>query len=195
MRGLILLAMVGCNTGEVTSDEEAEMAWLGLHPAVGKAMNLGFDGFNAASSANIPEQQTTGDVSGTMTVNGQVDQGSSDNKGMRLDVALDEYSDVIDLDEDDEEEVVVTWWTDAEVGLPHLEMQLRDVPDGTLEGSFNGTFFMEGDLEGEVTLAITFSGLIEDDGAGGTQRVVGSSAVTGTATNDSDGVYEVDLTL
>ena len=55
--------------------------------------SLGFAGFNAASSANIPPQMTTGDVAGTLTVTGQVDQGASSNKNMRLVEALVGYQD------------------------------------------------------------------------------------------------------
>jgi len=51
-------------------------------------MQLGFDGFNSASSANIATQTAAGAKSGTLTVTGQVDQGASANKGMRLQVAL-----------------------------------------------------------------------------------------------------------
>ena len=69
------------------------MAYLGLDPSVDKAITLGFAGFNAASSANISPQSADGGVSGTMTVTGQVDQGTSANKGMRLADALSNYSD------------------------------------------------------------------------------------------------------
>ncbi|WAS91814.1 hypothetical protein [Nannocystis punicea] len=58
-----------------------------------RALKLGFDGFNAASSANIPEQSEPGEAAGLMVVNGKVDQGSSANKGMRLEVSLADYSD------------------------------------------------------------------------------------------------------
>ena len=49
-----------------------------------------------ASSANIPEQTGAGELSGTMTISGQVDQGASANKGMRLEMSLaGDYADVI----------------------------------------------------------------------------------------------------
>ena len=47
----------GCGSG-VSSDEQARRAYVGLDVAIDKAINLGFDGFNAASSANIPAQIT-----------------------------------------------------------------------------------------------------------------------------------------
>lgn len=49
--GLLTLACGG--TPAVSSDEQARRAYLGLDKAVGKSMQLGFDGFNSASSANI----------------------------------------------------------------------------------------------------------------------------------------------
>ncbi|MCK6505250.1 hypothetical protein L6R53_17930 [Myxococcota bacterium] len=69
------------------------MAYLGPDGALIQGMELGFDGFHAASSANIDPQSADGDVSGTLTVTGQVDQGSSDNKGLRLELSLEEYID------------------------------------------------------------------------------------------------------
>jgi hypothetical protein len=60
---------------------------------VGKAMDLGFAGFNAATSANISPQKTSGTVKGSLTITGQVDQGASANKGMRLQVKLEDYQD------------------------------------------------------------------------------------------------------
>lgn len=88
----LLLVLAACGDG-VTDARSARAAYLGLDAAVEKALNLGFKGFNEATSANIPPQATTGDVRGTMDVTGKVDQGASANKGMRLDVALTEYQD------------------------------------------------------------------------------------------------------
>jgi hypothetical protein len=198
MRNTILLAvpllLAACG-GSVSSEEEAELAYIGLDGAIERAMDLGFDGFNAADSANIPGQVGQGDESGTMTVNGQVDQGSSDNKGMRLTVALDEYQDVVDVDPEDDSEVVVTYWTDAEAELPVLNLSLRNIPDGTITGDFSGTFQMEGDLEGDVTLDVTLEGEIESDGGGGTQRAAGTITVTGTAQGPGGGSFDIDITL
>jgi hypothetical protein len=89
--GLLALA-AGCGGG-VSSEETARRAYFGLDRYVDRGINLGMAGFNAASSANIPAQTAMGDVSGTLTVTGQVDQGASANKGMRLRTALANYSD------------------------------------------------------------------------------------------------------
>ena len=97
----LLPGLVACNGGNVSTEADAELAYLGLDSIIEKAMNLGFAGFNAASSANIDEQAGVGDVSGDILVNGQVDQGNSDNKGMRLTVALVEYADEVLLNEDE----------------------------------------------------------------------------------------------
>jgi hypothetical protein len=184
----IAAGLIGCGN-EIASEEAARAAYLGLDTAVEKAMGLGFDGFNAASSANIPPQTTEGDHTGTMTVSGQVDQGSSANKGMRLFVMLVEYS---DFTEDDDFDITYDTREDAQ---PALNLQLRGIPDGTLQsGSLVGTFLMTGELEGEVMLNLSFVGEIEPDGEGGTRRVEGSTQVTGTATSRY-GTYQVDVTI
>ena len=54
---------------------------------------------------------------------------------------------------------------------------------------------MTGDIEGSVELELTFAGDIEDDGAEGIQRVLGTTVVTGVARSGDDGSYEVELTL
>ena len=76
-----LVSLVGaCSDDEIDSDEAARRAYLGLDASIGKSITLGFQGFNAASSANIDPQMTTGTApngSGTLTISGQVDQGLS----------------------------------------------------------------------------------------------------------------------
>jgi hypothetical protein len=53
---------------------------------------------------------------------------------------------------------------------------------------------MSEDLEGEVTLNLSMSGMIEDDGTGKVRRKAGSTTVTGTA-KSGDGEYQVNVTL
>src|SRR5690606_20843736 len=107
-------------------------------------IQLGFDGYNAASSANIPQQSQAGDLTGTMIVTGQVDQGSSDNKGMRLQVTLeDAYADVV---LEGEREVIYNG------GPADLGMSFKGLPDADLSGTLVGTFVMDGDLVGDVAL-------------------------------------------
>ncbi|HZI09117.1 MAG TPA: hypothetical protein VE153_01935, partial [Myxococcus sp.] len=60
-------------------------------------------------SANIPAQSTAGTAAGTLTVTGQVDQGSSANKGMRLRVGMVGYSDGEEAVGDDEDPVNITY--------------------------------------------------------------------------------------
>ncbi|MEZ4318360.1 MAG: hypothetical protein R3F61_12690 [Myxococcota bacterium] len=188
-----LVLLVACKGGAVNSDAEAEAATLGLEGAIERALALGFAGFAAASSANIPEQSDAGDVAGTMVVTGQVDQGNSDNKGMRLNVALTDYADLETFDTDELDAIQIAYDTDP-AALPSFDLSLRDIPDGTLTGSIAGDFLLSGDLDGVVTLALTLDGVIVPDGTG-TQREEGTTAVTGTATNSGGGTYTVDLTL
>jgi hypothetical protein len=190
---LALLACVACGS-QVSSEEEAELAYLGLDGAIGRAMDLGFQGFNAADSANIDAQTGEGDESGTMTITGQIDQGASNNKGMRLFVGLEDYQDLVDLDDDESAEVVVTYWTDPEGEAPSFDLQLRGIPDGTLSGTLSGAFRMEGDLEGEVTIDVDIDGELQPAGDG-TERVPGTTSVIGTATGPGGGTFAIDLTL
>jgi hypothetical protein len=143
MRALVLvcvLASAGCSDDGVASAQDAMRAYLGLDSSIDKAINLGFDGFNAASSANIAPQEASGTHSGTLTVTGQVDQGSSANKGMRLSAAYVNYSD----------DGLITY--DANASPPALEMMLKNIPNGTVNGTLAGTVTMHGQETGALTL-------------------------------------------
>ena len=184
-----LILVVSCSSGGgVNSTEQAKQAYLGLDESIDKAITLGFDGYNAASSANIPTQQTTGDISGTMTITGQVDKGVSANKQMRLLEQLDDYSDT-------DAGIVYATSTDAGTdGAPAaLNMSLQNVPTGTLTGSLDGTYGMTGSLQGTVALAVTFNGDLQANDAGGVERKPGTTHITGTATSGT-GVYNIDVT-
>lgn len=184
------LLLLGACGGGVDSEEAAEAAYLGLDTAIEKSLRLGFDGFNAASSANIPDQMTTGDVMGTLTVSGQVDQGASANKEMRLMLTMVEYQDI----EPSEEDLDVVF--DTAETLPALTLSLRNIPDGTLTGTLLGEFVMTGEIEGTVLLDLTITGEIESDpdAPGEVRRVPGTTNVTGTATSDY-GTFAVDVTI
>jgi hypothetical protein len=193
----VSLAAAACSNSTIDSDEAARRAYLGLDPSIEKSLNLGFDGFNSASSANIAPQATTGDDTGTLTITGQVDQGASDNKGMRLHVGMVTYSDgvLVLVVDGDEEEVELSYDTsEVEAEQPYLELKLRDIPNGTFTGSLTGVYFLEGDLEGEVELDLAMSGNLADGGEGTVVRVPGTTSVIGTATS-GDGLYEVNITL
>ncbi|MCP3144529.1 hypothetical protein [Pyxidicoccus xibeiensis] len=186
--------LTACGDDELSSDEQARRAYLGLDESITKSLQLGFAGFNAASSANIPPQSATGDAAGTLIIGGQVDQGSSANKGMRLRVGMAGYSDGEVAVGGDEDPVNITYASSTDTATqPELNLQLRNIPNGTFSGTLMGAFQMTGDLEGNVTLNLTMEGEIEDDGTGKVRRKSGSTRVTGTATS-GDGTYEVNLT-
>jgi hypothetical protein len=194
---VLALSVTGCGDDPIDSDEEARRAYLGLDTSIEKSLNLGFAGFNAATSANIPPQSGAGDAAGTLTITGQVDQGASPNKEMRLHVGMVGYTDgVIRVMVGDEEvEVALTYDTRAvEAEQPYLHLSLRDIPNGTFTGELTGDYLLSGDIEGEVTLDLALAGMIRDGGGGNVARVPGSTTVTGTATS-GDGLYEVVLTL
>lgn len=191
------LALAACSDDDgIDSNEEARRAYFGLDASVEKSLALGFAGFNAANSANIDPQMMPGDAAGMLTITGQVDQGSSANKGMRLRVGMVDYNDgdFVIVDEDSEVTLNITYATDADpANQPFLELKLKDIPDGTFTGSLAGRYHMTGSLEGDADLSLSFTGTLMPVGQD-TVRVPGMTTVTGTATS-GDGVFEVALTL
>lgn len=195
-----LVGLVGCGSDDIDSDEEARRAYFGLDTSIEKSLALGFAGFNAAMNANIPPQMTAGDVSGTLTITGQVDQGSSNNKNMRLHIGMVDYNDgkfTIQTEDGDEEvDVDITYDTPEDTEQqPYLNLQLRNIPNGTFTGTLSGPglYLMTGDIEGETELNLMFSGQIKDEG-GKVIRTPGMTTVTGTA-KSGDGTFEVNLTI
>ena len=185
---LALLAPLACSDDDgVTSEEKARQAYFGLDKMIDKAMDLGFQGYNAATSANIPAQNGSGDLAGTITIDGKVDQGSSDNKEMSLNVALVGYSDIKLF-----EELLVY---DTAAPHPILDLSLKKIPNGTLTGGLNGTFNMTGEIEGVVSLNLTITGELEPDPTDSSKvrRKPGTVSVTGTASSPY-GTYAVDVT-
>jgi hypothetical protein len=191
----IAASLTACGSDDIDSDEEARRAYFGLDASIEKSLTLGFAGFNAAQSANISPQMATGTAGGTLVITGQVDQGSSSNKGMRLRVGMVGYSDG-PLEIDGETiDVDIVYDTAAEAEMqPYLDLQLKNIPTGTLTGTLTGTYTMKGDLEGEATVNLMFSGMLREDGTGKVGRVPGSTMVTGTVTS-GDGTYEVSLSI
>jgi len=179
-----LSAFAACGGG-VSSEADAKKAYMGLDTSVDKAIGLGFAGFNevaGAPGANIATQSADGGNSGTLSVAGQVDNGASSNKTMRLTETLSNYSD----------DGQVTYGTDQS-SLPALTMDLKNIPTGTVDGSLSGSFMMSGQLTGQVSLALTFAGQLESAADGGVQRKAGTTHITGTATSPA-GTYNVDVT-
>jgi hypothetical protein len=180
---VLSLLLAGCGSSGVSSDEDARRAYEGLDDSIDSAITLGFQGFNAATSANIAPQTASGAKSGTITVSGQVDQGASTNKTMNLIEELKDYS----------EDGDITYNTAGT--LPALSMKLSKIPTGTLEGSLGGQFTMAGGLEGDLTISLTFTGELQPSPADPSkvERKPGTTHITGTATS-GDGEYDIDLT-
>ncbi|MFT3772476.1 MAG: hypothetical protein QM820_44345 [Minicystis sp.] len=184
--GFVLAALVtlaGCG-GSLGSEEDAQRVYQGLDASIDKAIQLGFDGFNAASSANIPPQTAKGVKGGTMTIGGQVDQGASSNKTMSLTEALVMYSD----------DGLLTYDTPSGMDAA-LDMKLSKIPDGTLTGTLSGQYTVSGDLMGPVTLTVSFTSDLEAVPTDATkvQRKPGTTHITGTAASDY-GSYAIDVT-
>ncbi len=198
---LTLVALLGasaCSSDNIDSDEEARRAYFGMDGSIEKSLTLGFAGFNAAQSANIDPQAGVGDAGGTLTITGQVDQGASANKEMRLHVGMVDYTDgevTIHQDGKDDVKVDITYNTNVDPLMqPYLQLSLRNIPTGTFTGTLTGTYTMSGDIEGTADLMLTFSGLLMSNGAGGTTRVPLMTTVTGTA-KSGDGTFDVNVTL
>jgi hypothetical protein len=206
MKHLLLLCLVlgACSDDSISSDEQARRAYLGLDKSIGKSITLGFDGFNAASSANIAPQMVAGDAMtnpGTLTVTGQVDQGASANKGMRLYVGMVGYSDGPFEINDKHDTITVTYDTSmTQTDQPYLQMMLMNIPTGTLTGSLTpggtmtGVYHLTGDIKGDVSLDLTFTGTLMAGPNNTVVRVPNTTHVTGTATS-GDGMYMVDVTI
>jgi hypothetical protein len=183
LAALALTGAAGCGGGGVSNPEDAKRAYEGLDASIDKAIQLGFDGFNEATSASIPPQTGKGAKTGTIVIAGKVDQGSSDNKTMDLTIEMKQYSD----------DGVLTY--DTLSALPTLSMKLSKIPTGTIDGTLGGTFGMTGQLEGEVTLALSFVGDLQPNETDDTkvERKPGTTHITGTASSDF-GTYDVDIT-
>lgn len=197
MQKLVLLCLVlgACSSDTVSSDEQARRAYLGLDKSIGKSITLGFDGFNSASSANISPQTAAGDAAGMLTITGQVDQGSSANKGMRLLVGMVGYNDgPYEVDSAHHKYTVVYDTDTATATQPALDMMLKNIPTGTLDGTLMGVYHLTGDIKGDVTLDLTFTGMLMSGPNNTVVRVPGMTHVTGTAVS-GDGMYMVDVTI
>lgn len=178
------LGLAGCGGDGVSSAEDAEAAYRGLDSSIDQAIQLGFDGFNSASSANISPQTGKGTSSGTMTISGKVDQGSSSNKTMSLTEALATYSN----------DGKLTYDT-SDSGLPVIDMKLSKIPTGTVDGTLAGAYTITGDLKGTLTLNLSFTGDLQANATDATrvERKPGTTHITGTADSDF-GTFNVDIT-
>lgn len=185
-----VLALSACHG--VQNEADARYAYLGLEDGIDRAMALGLQGFNLASSANIDPQQAAGDEGGTMVVSGQVDQGASDNKELRLDVALTDYQDAV---LDDNDDPILTVYNTVDAAPMALDLSLRNIPAGTLDGTLVGLAIASNALEGDVELNLVITGSLEaiPGQADAIQLVTGQTHVTGTATSDY-GVFDIDVT-
>jgi hypothetical protein len=178
------LLAAGCTSGEVSSDAEARQAYLALDPAIAQALDLGFQGFAAAKSANIDAQTTAGAKGGSLTVAGKVDQGSSDNKNMDLTLHLLAWT----------SDASITFDTAADVAQqPKLALSLKKLPDADLTGTLVGDFAMTGALKKTVALHLTLTGKTMADATGKVVRKPGTIHVIGTASAGGE-TFAVDVT-
>ena len=186
-RHLVLMSALVLATAcadDVSSDAEARQAYLSLDPVIAQALDLGFQGFAAASSANIDVQTAAGAKGGTVAVSGKVDQCASKNKNMDLTLRLVAWT----------ADAAIKFDTSADAALqPKLVLSLKNLPDADLTGTLVGNFTMTGALEKSVALNLSLTGKTMADANGKVVRKPGSMRVTGTATAGGD-AFVVDVT-
>lgn len=191
---IVTATLFGCgNSNSVNSDEQARRAYLGLDKSISKSLALGFMGYNAATNANIPTETAAGDVTGTLTITGHVDQGNPSQVSMGLAAAMAMYSDGKIVVDDKGNTITVTYATNMATP-PSLSLKLNSSAGDTLTGSLDGDYVMSGDLQGTVTLTLQLSGTFSGT-APNVMRVAGSTTVTGTAVNSSGGMYMVNTKI
>ncbi|MDP3277551.1 MAG: hypothetical protein Q8Q09_20360 [Deltaproteobacteria bacterium] len=191
---VLTLACVQCGGG-VSNADSARRAYVGFDKGVSRAISLGFDGLTAASSANIPEQTAAGDVMGTMLVAGQVSQGSSTNREMRLTVQVTDYQDmVVDMPDDAGAGTTLRHRYSTVMGQTPLPLTISLRPP-MFTGTLTGTVRMAGELAGDVTFNLVLAGQVESPMGMPTrfQRVPNGTRITGTVTSPY-GTYTVDVT-
>lgn len=181
---VLVAAACGCSSGEApTVNTQAMEAYLGLDSSIEKALDLAFVGMNRAATANIAPETAAGDAKGKLVVMGQVDQGTSSAKTIRVDAIYNGYSDDGDT----------LYASDAD-SPPLLALELNGLPYGTLSGTFLGQFTMSGLFVGPLTVELTFDGQLQPSGnLGAVARVMYSTHLHGTAVSDY-GTYAVDFT-
>jgi hypothetical protein len=121
---------------------------------------------------------------------------------MRLYVAMVGYDDGDVVVNEDGETVHIVYDTAADMAAqPYLDLKLNNVPTGTLTGTLDsntamtGVYVLSGDIEGELRLNVTISGMLMAGSGTQVLRVPGSTTITGTATNSDGGVYNINVTL
>ncbi len=192
---LTCIALAGCTSTSVDSDEQARRAYLGLDKSISKSLDLGFQGYDAATSANIAQQTTTGDDGGMLAINGKVDQGNPSQATMSLEVGMTSYTDGKIVVDNNGDTISVTYDTSTDVtAQPSLGLKLNASAGDTLDGTLMGDYTMSGDLGGTVTLDVTISGTFTGTGTT-VERVAGSTTVMGTVVNSSGGMYSIDVML
>lgn len=202
MRNFVLLLVLAgaCSSDNtINSDEQARRAYLGLDKSVSKSLELAFQGYDAATNANIPAQMTMGDAmpGGTLTIGGKVDSGNCSQLSMGLDVGMVKYTDgpfVVDTKNNTKISVTYDTSTDATM-QPLLSIKLNGSSGNAISATLMGDYTMTGDLKGTVTLDLTITGTFSGTCPNAVQRVAGSTTVTGTAVNSSGGMYTVNVTI
>src|SRR5947209_8725218 len=135
LSSVLLFAACG-NNDSVNSNEQARRAYLGLDKSISKSLTLGFTGYAAASSANIPTETTTGDAAGMLTITGKVDQGNPNQASMTLDVGMTGYSDGDVVVNDKGDKIQVTYATSTDTTMqPVLGLKLNASAGNSITGT------------------------------------------------------------
>jgi hypothetical protein len=175
-----VFVLVGC--GSDTINQRAQTVYVEIQDVIYDSMELAFKGFNTATSATVPPQTKTGDNKGTLTVTGQVDQGTSPDKAMKLQLELVDYPSASTTN--------TTFKTGAT--KPSLNINLKGIPNGTLDALLSGDFLMSGTLSGTATLSITMTGTLQKDPSNTSKVQPAKYSIKGTTKSDY-GTHSVDI--
>ncbi len=195
---LVFSAACSSSSNSVDSNEQARRAYLGLDKSISKSLALAFQGYDAATNANIPAQMTMGDAmpGGTLTISGKVDSGTCSQLSMGLDVGMVKYTDGPFVIDSKNNKISVTYDTSTDTTKqPLLSIKLNASAGNSISASLMGDYTMTGDIKGTVTLDLTITGTFSGTCPNAVMRVPGSTTVTGTAVNSSGGMYTVNVTI
>ncbi len=193
---ILCAAIAACSSDSTSVDSttQARRAYLGLDQSISKSLQLAFQGYDAATNANIPAQMTAGAKTGMLVIGGKVDSGTCSQLSMSLDVGMTNYSD--GPFKDGSTTLNVTYATSTDTTMqPVLGIKLNGSAGNTISATLVGDYTMTGDLKGTVTLDLMINGTYSGTCPNAVMRVAGSTTVTGTAVNSSGGMYTVNVTI
>ena len=137
---LVITSLIpACSDDGVSSDEEARRAYFGMDESIANSSRSALQASTPRPAPTSRRSRPRAPRAGTITITGQVDQGNSNNKGMRLHVGMAGYTDGQVVIDGKALDVNITYATNADSALqPALTLSLKNIPTGTLTGTLVG---------------------------------------------------------